>query len=71
MSPVGRFGVALVCCLSLHHMAIYFLYLGVPVIRLLQPSSYEDDDLERQNDDKQDSVKIDCHDFTSMVCCRF
>jgi hypothetical protein len=52
-------------------MAIYFLYLGVPVIRLLQPSSYEDDDLERQNDDKQDSVKIDCHDFTSMVCCRF
>jgi hypothetical protein len=48
-----------------------FYTLGVPVIRLLQPSSYEDDDLERQNDDKQDSVKIDCHDFTSMVCCRF
>ena len=33
------------------------------VIRLLEPSSYEDDDLKHQNDDKQDSIKIDGHDF--------
>jgi hypothetical protein len=33
------------------------------VIRLLEPSSYEDEDLEYQNDDKQESIKIDGHDF--------
>ena len=35
----------------------------MPVIRLLQSPSYEREDLERQNDDKQNSVKIDGHDF--------
>jgi hypothetical protein len=35
--------------------------LDVLVIRLLQPPSYEHEDLERQNDDDQDSVKIDGH----------
>jgi hypothetical protein len=37
--------------------------LDVLAIRLLQPPSYEHEDLEHQNDDDQDSVKIDGHDF--------
>jgi hypothetical protein len=40
----------------------------VLVVRLLQPPSpspaYEHEDLKCQNDDKQDSVKINGHDFT-------